>query len=192
VGQWILVEACKAAVTWPRHIRVAVNVSAVQLQNAQLLSAIVNALSATTLPARRLEIEITETAVIDDSEQVLANLNALRELGVRIALDDFGTGYSSLTCVRKLAPNSIKIDGTFVRELGADDRSRSIIRSLIFLSRDLGINVVAEGIETAEQLEFLQLNECNEGQGHFIGMPRLASEIGSYLSNPSTLETSAA
>jgi diguanylate cyclase (GGDEF)-like protein len=192
VGQWVLVEACKAAVTWPRHIRVAVNVSAVQLQNAQLLSAIVNALSATTLPARRLEIEITETAVIDDSEQVLANLNALRELGVRIALDDFGTGYSSLTCVRKLAPNSIKIDGTFVRELGADDRSRSIIRSLIFLSRDLGINVVAEGIETAEQLEFLQLNECNEGQGHFIGMPRLASEIGLYLSNPSTLETSAA
>jgi predicted signal transduction protein with EAL and GGDEF domain len=192
VGQWVLVEACKAAVTWPRHIRVAVNVSAVQLQNAQLLSAIVNALSVSTLPARRLEIEITETAVIDDSEQVLANLNALRELGVRIALDDFGTGYSSLTCVRKLAPNSIKIDGTFVRELGADDRSRSIIRSLIFLSRDLGINVVAEGIETAEQLEFLQLNECNEGQGHFIGMPRLASEIGLYLSNPSTLETSAA
>jgi EAL domain-containing protein (putative c-di-GMP-specific phosphodiesterase class I) len=148
-------------VTWPRHIRVSANVSAVQLQDTQLLSAIVNALSVSALPAKRLEIEITETAVIDDSEQVLANLNALRELGVRIALDDFGTGYSSLTCVRKLAPNSIKIDSTFVRELGADDRSRSVVRSLIFLSRDLGINVVAEGIETAEQLEFLQLNECN-------------------------------
>jgi diguanylate cyclase len=192
VGQWVLVEACKAAVTWPRHIRVAVNVSAVQLQNPQLLSAVVSALNLSMLPAQRLEIEITETAVIDDSEQVLANLNALRELGVRIALDDFGTGYSSLTCVRKLAPDSIKIDGTFVRELAADDRSRSIVRSLIFLSRDLGINVVAEGIETSEQLDFLRLNECNEGQGHFIGMPRLASEIGPYLLNPSTLITSAA
>jgi EAL domain-containing protein (putative c-di-GMP-specific phosphodiesterase class I) len=109
VGQWVLVEACKAAVTWPKHVRVAVNVSAVQLQNAHLLSAIVNALNQSMLPARRLEIEITETAVIDDSEQVLANLKALRELGVRIALDDFGTGYSSLTCVRRLAPDSIKI-----------------------------------------------------------------------------------
>jgi diguanylate cyclase len=192
VGQWVLVEACKAAVTWPRHIRVAVNVSAVQLQNAQLLSAIVGALKVSMLPAKRLEIEITETAIIDDSEQVLANLNALRELGVRIALDDFGTGYSSLTCVRKLAPNSIKIDGTFVRELTIDDRSRSIVRSLIFLSRDLGINVVAEGIETAEQLDFLQLNECNEGQGHFIGMPRVAGEIGPYLLDSSALVTSAA
>jgi diguanylate cyclase len=192
VGQWVLVEACKAAVTWPRHIRVAVNVSAVQLQNAQLLSTIVSALNLSALPAKRLEIEITETAVIDDSEQVLANLNALRELGVRIALDDFGTGYSSLTCVRKLAPNSIKIDGTFVRELSADARSRSIVRSLIFLSRDLGINVVAEGIETSEQFEFLEVNECDEGQGHFIGMPRLATEIGPYLSAPSSRESSAA
>ena len=95
-------------------MRVAVNVSAVQLQNAKLLSSIVNALNVSTLPARRLEIEITETAVIDNSDQVLSNLKALRALGVRIALDDFGTGYSSLTCVQKLSPDSIKIDGSFV------------------------------------------------------------------------------
>jgi EAL domain-containing protein (putative c-di-GMP-specific phosphodiesterase class I) len=144
------------------------------------------------LPARRLEIEITETAVIDDSEHVLANLKALRELGVRIALDDFGTGYSSLTCLRKLAPDSIKIDGTFVRELSADASSKSIVRSLIYLSRDLGINVVAEGIETSEQLDFLRLNECNQGQGHFIGMPKSASEIGLYLLGTNSVETSAA
>jgi diguanylate cyclase (GGDEF)-like protein len=192
VGQWALVEACKAAITWPRHIRVAVNVSAVQLQNAQLLSATVNALNLSMLPARRLEIEITETAVIDDSEQVLANLKALRELGVRIALDDFGTGYSSLTCLRKLAPDSIKIDGTFVRELAANTSSRSIVRSLIYLSRDLAINVVAEGIETSEQLDFLRLNDCNEGQGYFIGVPMSASEIGPYLSSTCPVETSAA
>jgi diguanylate cyclase (GGDEF)-like protein len=192
VGQWVLAEACKAAVTWPSHIRVAVNVSAVQLQNAQLLSAIVSALNLSMLPAKRLEIEITETAVIDDSEQVLANLKAFRELGVRIALDDFGTGYSSLTCVRKLGPDSIKIDRTFVRELTVDASSRSIVRSLIYLSRDLGINVVAEGIETSEQLDFLRLSECNEGQGHFIGLPKSASEIGPFLLSTNPAETSAA
>ena len=192
VGQWALVESCKAATTWPSHIRVAVNVSAVQLQNAQLLSAIANALNSSMLPARRLEVEITETAVIDDSEQVLANLKALRELGVRIALDDFGTGYSSLTCVRRLAPDSIKIDGAFVRDLTADASSRSVVRSLIYLSRDLGINVVAEGIETSEQLDFLRLNDCDEGQGYFIGVPRSASEIASYLASTNAVQTSAA
>jgi len=192
VGQWVFLEACKAAVTWPRHIRVAVNVSAVQLKNARLLSAIVSALNISMLHADRLEIEITEAAVIDDIEQVLANLKALRELGVRIALDDFGTGYSSLTCVRKLAPDSIKIDGTFVRGLATDASSRSIVRSLIYLSRDLGVNVVAEGIETSEQLDFLRLNNCNEGQGYFIGVPKSASEIGPYLLNTDVVEISAA
>ena len=117
VGEWVLVQACKAAVAWPATMRVAVNVSAVQLQTSKLLSSVVNALNISTLPARRLEIEITETAVIDDSDQVLSNLKALRELGVRIALDDFGTGYSSLTCMQKLSPDSIKVDGSFVREL---------------------------------------------------------------------------
>jgi len=94
--------------------------------------------------------------------------------------------------VRKLAPDSIKIDGTFVRGLTANASSRSIVRSLIYLSRDLGINVVAEGIETSEQLDFLRLNECNEGQGHFISMPKSASEIGPYLLSTNTVETSAA
>ena len=192
VGQWVLEEACKAAVTWPEKMRVAVNVSAVQLQNSKLLSSIVNALNVSTLPARRLEIEITETAVIDDSDQVLSNLKALRELGVRIALDDFGTGYSSLTCLQKLSPDSIKIDGSFVRELVTNAGSRSIVKSVIYLSRDLSINVVAEGIETSEQLNFLRLNNCNEGQGHFVGMPKSANEIGPYLLGSDAVQISAA
>jgi diguanylate cyclase (GGDEF)-like protein len=192
VGQWVLAEACKTAVTWPGSMRVAVNVSAVQLQNSKLLFSIVNALNVSNLPARRLEIEITETAVIDDSDQVLSNLKALRELGVRIALDDFGTGYSSLTCVQKLSPDSIKIDGSFVRELVTNAGSRSIVKSVIYLSRDLSINVVAEGIETSEQLNFLRLNDCNEGQGHFVGMPKSANEIGPYLLSTDAVEISAA
>ena len=153
---------------------------------------IVNALNVSTLPARRLEIEITETAVIDDSDQVLSNLKALRELGVRIALDDFGTGYSSLTCVQKLSPDSIKIDGSFVRELATNAGSRSIVKSVIYLSRDLSINVVAEGIETSEQLKFLRLNDCNEGQGYFVGLPKSANEIGPYLLSMDAVEISAA
>ena len=187
-----LVQACKTAATWPGDMRVAVNVSAVQLQTAKLLSSVVNALNVSTLPARRLEIEITETAVIDDSDQVLSNLKALRELGVRIALDDFGTGYSSLTFVQKLSPDSIKIDGSFVRELVFNAGSRSIIKAVINLSRDLSMNVVAEGIEISEQLNFLRLNDCNEGQGFFIGVPKLANEIGPYLLSTDAVEISAA
>jgi diguanylate cyclase len=181
IGQWILLEACKTAAAWPAHIRVAINISAVQLQNSSLLSDAVNALDLSALPARRLEIEITETAVIDDSDQVLSSLKALRELGIRISLDDFGTGYSSLTCVRKLAPDSIKIDGSFVRGLATDSGSSSIVKSLIYLSHDLSINIVAEGIETAEQLNFLRRSHCSEGQGHFLGVPKQANEIGPYL-----------
>ena len=191
VGEWVLVQACKAAVAWPATMRVAVNVSAVQLQTSKLLSSVVNALNISTLPARCLEIEITETAVIDDSDQVLSNLKALRELGVRIALDDFGTGYSSLTCMQKLSPDSIKVDGSFVRELVGSAGSRSIVKSVINLSRDLSINV-AEGIETSEQLEFLCLNDCDEGQGHFLGVPKLANEIGPYLLSTDVAKISAA
>ena len=102
-------KTCKAAMAWPASLRVAVNVSAVQLQTSKLLSSVVKALNVSTLPARRLEIEITETAVIDDSNQVISNLKALRELGVRIALDDFGTGYSHLPVCKELSPDSVKV-----------------------------------------------------------------------------------
>jgi diguanylate cyclase len=192
VGHWVLVEACTAAVAWPDSMRIAINVSAVQLRNSKVLSSVVHALNVSNLPASRLEIEITETAVIDDSDEVLSNLKALRELGVRIALDDFGTGYSSLTCLRKLSPDSIKIDGSFVSELDTDADCRSIVKSLINLSRDFSINVVAEGIETSEQLAFLRVHDCNEGQGHFIGMPKSANEIGPYLLDAVGAESNAA
>ena len=108
-------------------------------------------------------------------------LTALRELGVHIALDDFGTGYSSLTYLRRLSPDSIKIDGSFVREIGANTDSTSIVKSLIALSHDLGIKVVGEGIETAEQLHFLRRYDCEEGQGYLLCKPKLPSEIEDIL-----------
>ena len=181
IGQWIFLDACKAAATWPKQIRLAVNVSAIQLRQTNILSSVVNALAASALQPDRLEIEITETAVLDESEQILSNLTALRELGVRIALDDFGTGYSSLTYLRRLSPDSIKIDGLFVREIATNADSASIVKSLIALSHDLGIRVVGEGIETAEQLHFLRRHNCEEGQGYLLCTPKLPNEIEDIL-----------
>ena len=146
-----------------------------------ILSSVVNALAASALLPDRLEIEITETVVLDESEQIISNLTALRELGVRVALDDFGTGYSSLTYLRRLSPDSIKIDGLFVREIGINADSASIVKSLIALSHDLGIRVVGEGIEAAEQLHFLRSHNCEEGQGFLLCAPKLSNEIEDIL-----------
>jgi diguanylate cyclase len=192
IGNWILLEACKAAVAWPESMRVAVNVSAIQLRNARILSAVVNALAASSLSPERLEIEITETAIIDDSPQVLSNLNALRELGVRIALDDFGTGYSSLTNLQRVLPDTIKIDASFVRGVTTNVDSQSIVKSLINLSRDLRAKIVAEGIETAEQLHFLTKQTREEGQGLFVGAPKAVNEIGALLLETDTARIVAA
>ncbi|MGH7490184.1 MAG: putative bifunctional diguanylate cyclase/phosphodiesterase, partial [bacterium] len=161
IGDWVIHEACRVAASWPKETRVAVNISPTQLRKVGLLSCVVDALTESRLPPERLELELTETAFVDDSELVLSNLKALRELGVRIALDDFGTGYSSLTYLRKLSPDCVKIDGSFVRDVLTDSGCASIVKSITSLSRDLGINVVAEGIETGEQLAFLRSCDCD-------------------------------
>jgi len=181
IGDWVIHEACKTAASWPKDTRVAVNISPTQLRKAGLLSCVVNALTESRLPPGCLELEITETALVDDSESVLSNLKALRELGVRIALDDFGTGYSSLTYLRKLSPSCVKIDGSFVRDMLTNSGCASIIKSVIGLSKDLCINVVAEGIETAEQLSFLRNCNCDEGQGYFISKPKSADELLEFM-----------
>jgi diguanylate cyclase len=182
IGNWVIREACKGAATWPESTRVAVNISPTQLRKVGLLSCVVNALTESRLQPGRLELEITESALVDDSEFVLSNLKALRELGVRIALDDFGTGYSSLTYLKKLSPNCVKIDGSFVRDVLTNAGCASIIRSVIGLSRDLCINVVAEGIESAEQLAFLRSCDCDEGQGFFISKPMSANDLLEFIS----------
>ena len=192
IGDWIVREACKAASCWPKNIRIAVNVSPVQLRNTNVLSGVFSALTESTLAPGRLELEITETALISDNDYVISNLKALRQLGIRIALDDFGTEYSSLTYLRKLSPDSIKIDGSFVREVLADPDSASIVKSMISLSRDLGINVVAEGVETGEQLAFLRRQNCHEVQGYFISAPKSANEITAFLSSGQALKFDAA
>ena len=192
IGNWVFLEACNAARAWPKNMRVAVNVSAVQLRHPNIAESVVNALTLSALPPERLEIEITETAVIANIEQSISNLKALRTIGVRIALDDFGTGYSSLTYLRKLSPDTIKIDGSFVRELAADADCRSIIKSLIKLSRELRIKIVAECIETAGQLHFLRKYHCNEGQGNFLCAPKSIKELEAHLVHDQLTNVSAA
>ena len=192
VGNWVIREACRTAASLPRDMRIAVNVSPLQLRETSFLSRTIDALRTSKLRPARLELEITEIAFMDESEYVLSNLNALRELGIRIALDDFGTGYSSLTYLRKLSPDSIKIDGSFVREVLTDLGSASIVKSMIGLSKDLRVNVVAEGIETAEQLAFLRRHGCGEGQGYFICKPKQAVELTAFLQSRTVAGTAAA
>jgi len=183
IGAWAIRQACKAASQWPEYIRVAVNVSPTQLRLTTILSSVVMALEESGLLPSRLELEITETALVDNNDNIVSNLKALHELGVRIALDDFGTGFSSLTYLQKLSPESIKIDASFVREMVTNTDCASIVKSIITLSSDLRVNVVAEGIESREQLSLLRSFGCNEGQGYFLNPPKSLAEVSTVVLN---------
>src|SRR2546423_72312 len=169
IGNWVVRRASEALSQWPANIRVAVNVSAVQFQNANILQTFVSALADARVPPRRLEIEITESILLSKYESASSVLNSLLELGVTVALDDFGTGFSSLTYLRKLPFSRIKIDQSFVRDMLSRPDCAAIVKSVIGLARDLQISIVAEGVESAEQLEFLRQSNCDEVQGYFIG-----------------------
>ena len=177
IGEWVIREACRTASTWPQGAKIAVNISAVQLKNAGILPVIVKALADATIAPARLEIEVTESVLISDDDNVLATLNALHHLGVRIALDDFGTGYSSLNYLGKAPFDRIKIDQSFIQDLLTNPDRAAIVKALIGLANDLKMSTTAEGIENAEQLSQLRKMNCSEGQGYFIGVPKTAAEI---------------
>lgn len=171
IGEWVIRHACLAVSHWPNDIRIAVNFSAAQFQSANILQIIVSALAEAGISPARLEIEMTESTLISKYGSVPAVLNALLELGATVALDDFGTGYSSLTYLRKLPFSRIKIDQSFVRDMLVQPDCAAIVKSVIGLARDLKIGVIAEGVETAEQLDYLRMTHCDEVQGHLIGRP---------------------
>ncbi len=171
IGEWVIRHACLAVSHWPNDIRIAVNFSAAQFQSANILQIIVSALAEASISPTRLEIEMTESTLISKYGSVPAVLNALLELGATVALDDFGTGYSSLTYLRKLPFSRIKIDQSFVRDMLVQPDCAAIVKSVIGLARDLKIGVIAEGVETAEQLDYLRMTHCDEVQGHLIGRP---------------------
>lgn len=191
LGAWILDTACTQALAWPRDVRVAVNVSAVQFRCHNFTEQVQRALRDSGLPASRLDIEITESVLITDRAQTLRTLNELRELGVRISLDDFGTGYSSLAYLSEFPIDKIKIDQSFVRKLGHQSVSSAIVRAITDLGNALGIATIAEGVETTQQLELLRDQGCTQAQGYLISRPVPASQIAFLLGNPNAAFISA-
>ncbi|HEY0183077.1 MAG TPA: EAL domain-containing protein [Rhodopila sp.] len=197
IGEWVLSTACAEAARWPDHIGVAVNLSPIQTKNRHLVQLVSETLARTGLSADRLELEITETVLLQDTETVMTMLGDLHDLGVKVSMDDFGTGYSSLSYLRRFPFDKIKIDRSFISDLhgsaadarnagsdavSAEGRSAAtIVRAIIGLGTNLGIATTAEGIETAQQLAQVRQNGCTEVQGYFISPPRPANEIAELI-----------
>jgi diguanylate cyclase len=181
IGEWVVRRACARVAEWPEEIRVAVNFSAAQFHNNGILQIIVQALADAKIAPHRLEIEITESMLLSKYGSAASVLNALLELGVTVALDDFGTGFSSLTYLRKLPFSRIKIDQSFIRDMLVQPDCAAIVKSVIGLARDLRIGVVAEGVETADQLEYLRQISCDEIQGYLISRPVSADAVLALL-----------
>jgi predicted signal transduction protein with EAL and GGDEF domain len=181
IGEWVLHQACGEAAKWPNRIRVAVNVSPVQFKRTHLVEVVMNALARAGLPAQRLELEITEAAVLMPSESILATLHQLRDLGVCISMDDFGTGYSSLSYLRTFPFDKIKIDQSFVRNIPSNPESMAIVRAVTRMGASLNIATTGEGVETLEELDFLKRKGCTEAQGYLFSKPKPAREVGAML-----------
>jgi diguanylate cyclase (GGDEF)-like protein/PAS domain S-box-containing protein len=176
-GAWVLHQACAEATRWPDEIRVAVNLSPTQLRGRGFMAAVKRTLAETGLPARRLELEITERVLMQKDEAVLAMLHQLRSCGIRIALDDFGTGYSSLNYLRSFPFDRIKIDRSFTADMHCERGGGAIIQAIATLGASLGIETTAEGVETSEQLDAMRRAGCTEVQGFLLSRPRPASEL---------------
>jgi EAL domain-containing protein (putative c-di-GMP-specific phosphodiesterase class I) len=181
IGEWVLRHACMQAAAWPRDIGIGVNLSPVQFKGGQLLDGVRKALIASTLDPRRLVLEITESVLLQNSEETSAVLHQLRALGIRIALDDFGTGYSSLSYLRSFPFDVIKIDRSFIRDLDSDDDSAVIVGAIVDIARGLGMTTVAEGVETTEQLEKVRNLGCTKVQGYLFSRPRPAGEVPALI-----------
>ena len=171
IGNWVLRMACLEAAQWPEPYKIAVNISGIQLSQVDLIDTVRNTLFQSRLAPQRLELEVTETSIIADKKRALHILRQIKAMGVSIAIDDFGTGYSSLDTLRSFPFDKIKLDRSFMSEVERDEQSKAIVRAILALGRSLSVPVLAEGVETAEQLEVLRIEGCNEAQGFLLGRP---------------------
>ena len=187
LGETVLRSACEQVKKWHASgfadFRVAVNVSPQQLQQESFPAIVAEILESTGVAARHLEIEVTETSLMQDPEAGIRTLHALRNMGVKIAIDDFGTGYSSLGYLKRLPIDSVKLDASFVRDATRDPDDAALVMAIITLAHNLRKKVIAEGIESADQLAFLRLLRCDEGQGYFLGRPSESDELARTLLN---------
>ena len=180
LGEWVLRKACDTIARLP-ELNVSVNVSVVQFRNAELVETVESVLRATDLPAHRLELEITESVLIENTDKALDVLEALKRLGVRLSMDDFGTGYSSLGYLRTFPFDALKIDRRFVGDLDQSKGALAIVQAILGLGRALGIQVVAEGVETESQLAFLKADSCDEVQGFYLGRPMTEEALHDFI-----------
>ena len=177
IGEWVVRTACEEAATWANGEKVAVNLSPAQFKSGRLPEMISEALSFSGLSAERLELEITESVLLQNSETTLRALHRLRELGVRIALDDFGTGYSSLSYLRSFPFDKLKIDRSFVQDLPESHSARAIVQAIAALGASFNMAITAEGVEKVEQMEYLRGEGCNELQGYYLSRPKPKEEL---------------
>jgi EAL domain-containing protein (putative c-di-GMP-specific phosphodiesterase class I) len=175
--EWVLRQACADCMRWPADIKVAVNLSPIQVMNPNLVAVVVGALAAAGLPSSRLEVEITESVLMQNSETTLATLHRLRELGGKISMDDFGTGYSSLSYLRSFPFDKIKIDRCFISGLATGDDSVAIVLATAGLAKHLGIATIAEGVETKQQLQQVKALGCSEMQGFLFSAPLRIGDV---------------
>lgn len=171
LGEWVLRKACEEAASWPLQEKIAVNLSPLQLTNVQLVDKLRQILLDTGMAAERLELEVTESAIIGDKTRALHILRQIKAMGVTIAIDDFGTGYSSLETLRSFPFDKIKLDRSFVADLGSDRQAKAFVRAIVALGKSLDVPVLAEGVETAQQAQVLTEEGCDQFQGYFLGRP---------------------
>lgn len=185
IGNWVLHAACEQAARWMRErdvsLRIAVNISARQIHDAGFVSQVRDALEQSGLPPNLLELEITESSIVENLDETVNKLHRLKELGVTIAIDDFGTGYSSLSYLKQLPIDRLKIDRSFVKDTPGDSDDCAIVRTIIAMARNMGLSVIAEGVELKEQLDFLAAEGCSEIQGYLLSKPLPAEEIVAKL-----------
>jgi EAL domain-containing protein (putative c-di-GMP-specific phosphodiesterase class I) len=181
IGEWMLRHACKDAALWRRGMRVAVNLFAAQLRSDHLAETVISALAAGGLPPTRLELEISESILLEETEAALGALHQLRSLGVRVSLDDFGAGDSSFSQLRSFPFDKIKIDRSFVREVATNARGAAIVRAMAGLGASLGMEITAKGVETEKQLDLLRAEGCTEVLGVYFSPPRPANELAPFL-----------
>ena len=185
LGIWIMEQACLQTKKWKEEglgsLRVSVNLSARQFQDENLVQTVKDLLLETDLDAGMLELEITETTVMQDIEQTIEKLWELRSLGVLLSIDDFGTGYSSMNYLKRLPCDILKIDRSFVMDITTDPSDRAVVEAIVSLSRHMKMKVVAEGVESKEQLAFLKKEQCHEVQGYYISRPLPAAEFSDFI-----------